>query len=38
MIPLLGAVFTFALVGVSFTLIGAFALVWLANLLDRWLD
>lgn len=38
MIPLLGAVFLVALVGVSFTMLGAFGLVWLANLLDRWLD
>ena len=38
MIPLLGAFITVALVGVSFTLLGAFGLVWLANTLDRWLE
>ena len=37
-VALLQAVFIVVAVGFTFTLLGAYGLVWLAKCLDRWLD
>ena len=37
-VALLQAVFIVVAVGFTFTLLGAYALVWFTKCLDRWLD